>query len=135
MALALSVSVPRPFMTMLAPSLARACAMPSPMPEVEPVTTAVLPSSAIAILLSGALRQPSCRKAAILPILREASPAGRALCCSHNALYWRRLPERLGDEPMTPEEKLTAMGLMLPDVPKPVGSYLPYKVSADMLCR
>jgi enamine deaminase RidA (YjgF/YER057c/UK114 family) len=34
---------------------------------------------------------------------------------------------------MTPEEKLTAMGLMLPNVPKPVGSYLPYKVSADML--
>ena len=34
---------------------------------------------------------------------------------------------------MTPEEKLTAMGLMLPNVPKTVGSYLPYKVSADTL--
>jgi enamine deaminase RidA (YjgF/YER057c/UK114 family) len=34
---------------------------------------------------------------------------------------------------MTPEAKLAAMGLALPEVPKPVGTYLPYKVSGDML--
>src|SRR5215475_12232308 len=34
---------------------------------------------------------------------------------------------------MTPEAKLAAMTLMLPKVPKPVGSYLPYKLSGDML--
>jgi enamine deaminase RidA (YjgF/YER057c/UK114 family) len=34
---------------------------------------------------------------------------------------------------MTPEEKLAAMGLVLPEVPKPVGTYVPYKVSGDTL--
>jgi enamine deaminase RidA (YjgF/YER057c/UK114 family) len=34
---------------------------------------------------------------------------------------------------MTPEAKLAAMGLILPEVPKPVGSYLPYKTSGDIL--
>jgi len=34
---------------------------------------------------------------------------------------------------MTPEAKLAAMGLALPDVPKPVGTYLPYKISGDTL--
>jgi enamine deaminase RidA (YjgF/YER057c/UK114 family) len=34
---------------------------------------------------------------------------------------------------MTPEAKLAAMGLRLPNVPRPVGSYLPYKLSGDML--
>jgi enamine deaminase RidA (YjgF/YER057c/UK114 family) len=34
---------------------------------------------------------------------------------------------------MTPEAKLAALGLRLPDVPRPVGSYLPYKLSGDML--
>ena len=34
---------------------------------------------------------------------------------------------------MTPEAKLAAMGLILPEVPKPVGSYLPYKKSGDTL--
>src|SRR6476659_5918777 len=59
---------------MLAPSLASAMAMPWPMPEVEPVMTAVLPLRDIAILFlrSIALRWsglgPSCRKAAALPM-------------------------------------------------------------------
>ena len=34
---------------------------------------------------------------------------------------------------MTPEAKLAAMGLRLPDVPRPVGSYLPYKLTGDLL--
>ena len=34
---------------------------------------------------------------------------------------------------MTPEAKLAAMGLVLPEVPKPVGTYLPYKISGDTL--
>ena len=34
---------------------------------------------------------------------------------------------------MTPEAKLAAMGLSLPEVPKPVGSYLSYKLSGDTL--
>ena len=34
---------------------------------------------------------------------------------------------------MTPEEKLASMGLVLPDVPKPVGTYVPFKISGDML--
>src|SRR5262249_21039588 len=135
MALALSVSVPRPFMTMLAPSLASACAMPSPMPDVEPVTTAVLPWSAIAVLFERCLGHTSCRKAAVLPILWERSSRGApsvdrapTMRCS-----WHGVPQRLGDEPMTPEAKLAAMGLRLPNVPRPVGSYLPYKLSGDML--
>ena len=34
---------------------------------------------------------------------------------------------------MTPEAKLAAMGLALPEVPKPVGTYLPYKISGNTL--
>ena len=34
---------------------------------------------------------------------------------------------------MTPEAKLASMGLTLPDVPKPVGTYLPYKISGNTL--
>jgi len=34
---------------------------------------------------------------------------------------------------MTPEAKLAAMGLVLPEVPKPVGTYLPYEISGDTL--
>lgn len=34
---------------------------------------------------------------------------------------------------MTPEAKLAAMGLALPEIPKPVGTYLPYKIAGDML--
>jgi enamine deaminase RidA (YjgF/YER057c/UK114 family) len=34
---------------------------------------------------------------------------------------------------MTPEAKLAAMGLVLPEVPKPIGTYLPFKISGDTL--
>ena len=34
---------------------------------------------------------------------------------------------------MSPEAKLAALGLALPEVPKPVGTYLPYKISGDTL--
>jgi len=34
---------------------------------------------------------------------------------------------------MTPEAKLAQLGLTLPEVPKPAGSYLPYKLSGDTL--
>ena len=34
---------------------------------------------------------------------------------------------------MTPEAKLASMGLSLPKVPKPVGTYLPYKISGNTL--
>ena len=44
-------------MTMLAPSLASACAMPRPMPDVEPVTTAVLPLRVMANLLCDLARE------------------------------------------------------------------------------
>ena len=34
---------------------------------------------------------------------------------------------------MTPEAKLAAMGLALPDIPKPIGTYLPYKINGNTL--
>jgi enamine deaminase RidA (YjgF/YER057c/UK114 family) len=34
---------------------------------------------------------------------------------------------------MTPEQKLNALGLALPDLPKPIANYLPYKRVGDML--
>ena len=34
---------------------------------------------------------------------------------------------------MTPEAKLASMGLVLPEIPKPVGTYVPFKVSGDTL--
>jgi len=34
---------------------------------------------------------------------------------------------------MTPEARLALLGLTLPEVPEPVGSYLPYKSCGDML--
>ena len=34
---------------------------------------------------------------------------------------------------MTPEQKLNALGLALPEVPKPVANYVPYKRAGDML--
>jgi len=38
-------AAPKPLIVTLAPSLASALAMPSPIPEVEPVTTAFFPLS------------------------------------------------------------------------------------------
>jgi enamine deaminase RidA (YjgF/YER057c/UK114 family) len=34
---------------------------------------------------------------------------------------------------MTPEAKLASMGLMLPELPKPVANYVPFKVSGNTL--
>jgi enamine deaminase RidA (YjgF/YER057c/UK114 family) len=34
---------------------------------------------------------------------------------------------------MTPEAKLASMGLVLPEVPKPVANYVPFKISGDTL--
>jgi enamine deaminase RidA (YjgF/YER057c/UK114 family) len=34
---------------------------------------------------------------------------------------------------MTPEEKLAAMGLVLPAVPKPVGTFVPFKINGNTL--
>ena len=34
---------------------------------------------------------------------------------------------------MTPEAKLAAMGLTLPQVPKPVGTYVPFKINGNTL--
>jgi enamine deaminase RidA (YjgF/YER057c/UK114 family) len=34
---------------------------------------------------------------------------------------------------MTPEAKLASMGLVLPEVPKAIGTYLPYKINGNML--
>ena len=34
---------------------------------------------------------------------------------------------------MTPEAKLAAMGLSLPEIPKPVGNYVPFKISGNTL--
>jgi enamine deaminase RidA (YjgF/YER057c/UK114 family) len=34
---------------------------------------------------------------------------------------------------MTPEAKLTSMGLTLPEIPKPVGTYVPFKISGNTL--
>jgi enamine deaminase RidA (YjgF/YER057c/UK114 family) len=34
---------------------------------------------------------------------------------------------------MTPEAKLASMGLVLPEIPKPVGTYVPFRVSGDTL--
>src|SRR5262245_52690794 len=45
------------------------------------------------------------------------------------------LPEHLepGDAAMTPEAKLAAMGLILPEVPKPLGNFVPFKISGNTL--
>ena len=34
---------------------------------------------------------------------------------------------------MTPEAKLAAMGLILPEVPKPLGNFVPFKISGNTL--
>ena len=34
---------------------------------------------------------------------------------------------------MTPEAKLASMGLTLPEIPKPVGNYVPFKISGNTL--
>ena len=34
---------------------------------------------------------------------------------------------------MTPETKLALLGVTLPEVPRPVGTYLPYKTSGDRI--
>ena len=34
---------------------------------------------------------------------------------------------------MTPEAKLAAMGLILPEVPKPLGTFVPFKISGNTL--
>ena len=34
---------------------------------------------------------------------------------------------------MTPEAKIASMGLALPEVPKPIGTYLPYKINGNTL--
>jgi enamine deaminase RidA (YjgF/YER057c/UK114 family) len=34
---------------------------------------------------------------------------------------------------MTPEEKLAAMGLILPEVPKPLGTFVPFKINGNTL--
>ncbi len=34
---------------------------------------------------------------------------------------------------MTPDQKLAEMGLTLPELPKPVGTYVPYKRAGDLL--
>jgi enamine deaminase RidA (YjgF/YER057c/UK114 family) len=34
---------------------------------------------------------------------------------------------------MTPEAKLAAMGLILPDVPKPLGTFVPFKIDGNTL--
>jgi enamine deaminase RidA (YjgF/YER057c/UK114 family) len=34
---------------------------------------------------------------------------------------------------MTPEEKLVAMGLTLPEVPKPIGTFVPFKINGNTL--
>jgi enamine deaminase RidA (YjgF/YER057c/UK114 family) len=34
---------------------------------------------------------------------------------------------------MTPEAKLTAMGLILPEVPKPLGNFVPFKINGNTL--
>jgi enamine deaminase RidA (YjgF/YER057c/UK114 family) len=34
---------------------------------------------------------------------------------------------------MTPEAKLAAMGLTLPEIPKPVGTYVPFKINGNTL--
>src|SRR5262245_48037473 len=68
MAFWLSFSLPRPFSTILAPALASAWAMPRPIPEVEPVTTAVLPL----MVMEASRLGFSCRQRAV--------PQARSLC-------------------------------------------------------
>jgi enamine deaminase RidA (YjgF/YER057c/UK114 family) len=34
---------------------------------------------------------------------------------------------------MSPDQKLTSLGLMLPQLPKPIANYVPYKRAGDML--
>jgi enamine deaminase RidA (YjgF/YER057c/UK114 family) len=39
----------------------------------------------------------------------------------------------LGDQTMTPEAKLASMGLSLPEIPKPMANYVPYKIDGTTL--
>ena len=38
-----------------------------------------------------------------------------------------------GDTAMTPEARLAAMGLTLPEVPKPLGNFVPFKIDGNTL--
>src|SRR5688572_22092638 len=64
----ISAASPKPLRRMSAPSPARARAIPRPMPEVDPVTTATFPFSAIQLL--------RVKSDAILLRRRKAAPAG-----------------------------------------------------------
>src|SRR4051812_19912329 len=54
--MAISLPSPKPFRTTFAPSRAKASARPSPMPDVDPVTSAVLPLSIPVSLLFALFR-------------------------------------------------------------------------------
>jgi enamine deaminase RidA (YjgF/YER057c/UK114 family) len=67
--------------------------------------------------------------------------AGQAGGCSikrDEAAYPLRRPRILKPSnretrPMTPETKLSAMGLVLPEIPKPMGTYVPFKINGNTL--
>jgi hypothetical protein len=53
----------------------------------------------------------------------HAKKAGEPLQCSTHA----------GGAAMTPEAKLAAMGLILPEIPKPMANYVPFKINGNTL--
>jgi enamine deaminase RidA (YjgF/YER057c/UK114 family) len=48
-------------------------------------------------------------------------------------LAYSRLRQTKGEAAMTPEAKLASMGLSLPDTPKPMANYVPFKISGNTL--
>ena len=74
---------PKPLMMMSAPSAAKAFAMPSPMPEVDPVTRAVFPLRRIwgSFRWGEILNRRPCRvSASARPIARRSCPSGPRRC-------------------------------------------------------
>src|SRR5581483_3613873 len=105
MAFSLSFSLPSPLTTMLQPARASASAMPWPMPEVDPVTTAVLPWRDMELApvrsLCVAVFQPSCSKADRLPTAAIAAGPPRHMARDWLERGWSRsagaLRARLGN--------------------------------------
>src|SRR6516225_9949634 len=131
----MSDSPPSPLRTMLQPARASASAMPRPMPDVDPVTTAVLPlrdmpnSRRYPLLVSAGIL-PQSGQLAYAPRPRHcASAPGRAPCAPGRGGPHVCQSPRLALElrAMTPEAMLAAMCLTLPEIPTPLANYVAFK--------
>jgi enamine deaminase RidA (YjgF/YER057c/UK114 family) len=54
--------------------------------------------------------------------------------CVADDMGTRAIAPSLGrNQPMTPEAKLASMGLTLPEIPKPLANYVPFKINGNTL--